>query len=144
MKFYSLDVRPAGDVLNSVPRVGVSAAEVIALRHVHGQDGVANVIEIGEQKINPRKERKRLDEKFGEQKMLALFGVPGSMRLPEEFIVEDVTDDDEDEDDVAEGPFIPAQARAAMPPDLPDEDEGELPGMHDPEPAPVARAFAKV
>jgi hypothetical protein len=141
MKFYSLDVRPAGDVLNSVPRTGVSAAEVHALRHVHGQDAVANIVEMGEQRVNPRKERKRLDEKFGEAKMKALFGIHGSMPLPEQFIPDDFEGDDEgdDADDAIDDPFVPTNTRAEPEPDLTD-DEPEP----DPEPAPVARSFAKV
>ena len=47
MKAYNVCVRPAGQMTHEVPKHGISAKEVLMLRHVHGRDGVIKIEDVG-------------------------------------------------------------------------------------------------
>lgn len=43
MRVYNCKVRLAGNIQNEVPRVGVTAAEIMVLRQIHGGDAVIDI-----------------------------------------------------------------------------------------------------
>ena len=62
-------VRIGGDVGNTVPRYGVTAAELALLREIHGEDAVVEITPIGEvEDYNPVEERSRLSSVYGAAK----------------------------------------------------------------------------
>ena len=51
MQVCDVEVRLAGDVYHTVPKIGVTPAEILILQTIHGSDAVVN--------IRPRKQDKR-------------------------------------------------------------------------------------
>jgi hypothetical protein len=95
MRLYNCTVRLGGSLYNEVPKTGVTAAEILLLRILHGNDGVANIEEAGKNAVGQAQERDRLVEIYGagiasarqlrelpEQAIVGVFGL-GS-RLPDE------------------------------------------------------------
>jgi hypothetical protein len=81
--FYDATVRPAGQITHEVPKVGLSAAEVVILRSIHGDDGVVH--------LRPSKsarpagdERARLIAVYGEKVVGKVFGSTYGSALPQE------------------------------------------------------------
>lgn len=75
MQIYDVSVRPGGYMGTDVPKKNVSAAEILVLRHIHGEDSVIN--------IKPRKMAKghshaefraALAAKYGETLIATVFG----------------------------------------------------------------------
>lgn len=61
METASCMVRLNGDAMNEVPRYGVTAPEIILLRHIHrGNDAVYKVVKDGEKPVGSVTERLRL------------------------------------------------------------------------------------
>ena len=58
-------VRLGGDVGNTVPKYGVTAAELALLREIHGPDAVINILPAGEDDLDPNEERERLRATYG-------------------------------------------------------------------------------
>jgi hypothetical protein len=94
MKLYDCKVRLQGSLYNEVPKPGVTAAEIYLLRHIHGNDAVADITEAGKNTATQSQERERLIEVYGEglrgqqinktspsQALAEIFGIAG--RLPE-------------------------------------------------------------
>lgn len=64
-KLYSAKLRLAGSVLNEVPLVDVTAAEIDLFRLIHGgDDAVVNVRETGQDERSHADERARINQKF--------------------------------------------------------------------------------
>jgi hypothetical protein len=60
---------------NSVPKFGVTAAEIAVLRHIHGEDSVTDIEPAGDIQRSHREERARLVSTYGRQ-------VDGSYQAP--------------------------------------------------------------
>lgn len=60
MKLYDCKVRLGGSVMNEVRKAGITAAEVVVLRLLHGDDAVADIVEVGDVKREGKVERERL------------------------------------------------------------------------------------
>lgn len=93
MKTYNCKVRLNGSLLNVVDKRGVTAAEIVLLRHIHGQsesanDPVTDIVAASDIKRSERDERARLGsmysmgEKRGPQLVQELLGV-GGVPLPQ-------------------------------------------------------------
>lgn len=61
-------VRLGGDALNTVPKAGVTAAEIAVLQIIHGNDAVREVRPIGTLERTQRVERERLKSIYGNAK----------------------------------------------------------------------------
>lgn len=94
MKLYDCKVRLGGSLYNEVPKTGLTAAEIHILRHLHGNDAVADITEAGKNSTTQAQERERLIEVYGDglrgqqinktspaQAFSEIFGIAG--RLPE-------------------------------------------------------------
>lgn len=55
-KLYDCEVRLGGDVTHTIPRKGITDREIRVLRALHGNDGVANVVEAGEGMVDQKEE----------------------------------------------------------------------------------------
>lgn len=75
MKLYSGKIRLAGNLLNEVPRIGLTAPEIIILRHIHGADAVVNIQETGSDKRPHGEERDRLAQAYNPKVVFDLFGL---------------------------------------------------------------------
>lgn len=95
MRLYNCTVRLGGSLYNEVPKTGVTAAEILLLRILHGNDGVAGIEEAGKNAVGQAQERDRLVETYGagiasarqlretpEQAIIGVFGL--GARLPDE------------------------------------------------------------
>jgi hypothetical protein len=83
MQRASVTVRLAGDLRNTVELAEVSPAEVLVLRHIHGNDAVVNVRPNGNDRGRSVDERGRLTERYRKH-FSAVF--PGSApTLPDTF-----------------------------------------------------------
>lgn len=58
MQLANVTVRLGGSVLNTVPKLGVTPAEIIVLQHIHGEGSVVDIRPAGEDK------KKRHDQEF--------------------------------------------------------------------------------
>lgn len=98
MMRYDCTVNLGGSVLNQVSKLGVSAAEVIILRTLHGGDAVNRLVPIRNDKTPHAQERDRLDRLYGPalgkltpaQSVTSLFG-PAHTKLPVK--IDDVEDE---------------------------------------------------
>lgn len=68
-----------------VPKVGVSAAEVIVLRKLHGLDAVVDIVRVPDEDRAVEKERTHLERVYGRRKITEMFGDlrMGEDRMPE-------------------------------------------------------------
>lgn len=73
-------------IANAKPLNPMSAAEVVVLRHLHGEGSVKELYEVGEKKqLSFAAERDRLEQIYGEPCIAKVFGVRGSgAKLPRE------------------------------------------------------------
>lgn len=133
MEVYTATVRLAGDMQNTVPKSGLTAAEVVVLRHLHGQDAVVDLVKTGERRVNERRERARLDAFYPAGRIKEVFGVPGSFPLPQVAPAIMASDEgvdlpDEDDDDTDDAPIINTLSSqgASEPPPEGDDDEPEV------------------
>jgi len=85
MQMYKATIRPGGQVTHEVPRDNLTAAEVILLRHIHGDDAV---LHLGRTKTSTKfkrdAERDRLVAAYGDKPVAAAFGSSFGAGLPEE------------------------------------------------------------
>lgn len=109
MQIFNCKVRLNGNVLHEVPRLEVSAAEVILLQHIHGNDAVVGLKHINDDQRTNSFERNRLAEIYGEKRVKEVFGL-SSLPLPAELS----GFDGEDEEPEAE-PARPRRQRRAEP-----------------------------
>ncbi len=84
MHIYSAFVRPGGSMLNEVPKVGLSAAEIVVLRGIHGNDAVIKIQWTGSDRRKHAAERDRLIGIYGEKAFEAMFGKSYDVKLPNE------------------------------------------------------------
>ena len=84
-------------IANAKPLNPMSAAEVVILRHLHGEDSVTELYEVGEKKqLSFAAARDELERVYGEKPVVAVFGPRGAgARLPRE--VDDVGPEPEPE-----------------------------------------------
>ena len=75
VKVYEGQIRPAGNVLHSVPRKDVTDREMRILRSIHGNDCVVNLTMLGTVDIDEREHYMELAHKYGTQRVERLFGV---------------------------------------------------------------------
>lgn len=78
---YKGIVRLGGNVLNEIPREGMTDREIRILRHIHGNDGVVQVVEDGAVEIDPQVECYELAVKYSK----SLNPMPG-VRLVEKVL----------------------------------------------------------
>lgn len=84
MKLYDCKLRLGGNVVNEVRKEKVSAAEVIIMRAIHGDDAVIEIVEVGEDKRSDAEERDRLAAALYDAEMLSkVFGI-SAIPLPQE------------------------------------------------------------
>lgn len=85
MQTFDCKVRIGGSVLNEVRREGITAAEMLVLRAMHGDDAVLELSRAGD---NPDLavdgEYERLSHVYNAKIVREVFGVPFSARLPED------------------------------------------------------------
>lgn len=81
MQLYSCKLRLANNVNNEVGKSNVTAAEVMCLRHLHGEGAVVDVKPRKMDKRTHDQERDRLVQRFGQDTITALFG-NGFQKLP--------------------------------------------------------------
>lgn len=76
MKAYNCSVRPAGQISLEVPKYGLSAKEVLLLRHVHGRDAVIKIEDIGQFKdYDEKKDLQNMSYNYGPAVLLRVFNV---------------------------------------------------------------------
>ncbi|MDR9437543.1 MAG: hypothetical protein RI563_11725 [Thiohalophilus sp.] len=107
MRHYDINIRPGGHQGTDVPMKGVSAAEVFLLRKIHGEDAVIKVQPRKTTKIPHADLRDDLIAKYGESKVIPVFGSAFDVRLPEKLSDQDISAnlpvDQQSSDDVIEG-----------------------------------------
>lgn len=89
MHLYNCKVRLSGSLYNEVPKTGITAAEIIVLRVIHGDDAVADITPAGEEKKSSAQLRGELALMYGKalrgieeiRTINGIFGVAGE--LPE-------------------------------------------------------------
>lgn len=129
MKLYSATVRLAGNRDNEVAKDNLTAAEIHVLNHIHGGEGnhaaVINIVHTANVNRTDTRERARLAsiytkgelvEDRGEKILTSLFGVPGSMPLPQEYIEPVIEAVDLDPDAPQEAEEITPVDQPAAPP----------------------------
>jgi len=84
MHIYSAMVRPGGSLLNEIPKIGLSAAEIVVLRGIHGNDAVIKLQWSGSDRRKHAAERDRLVGLYGEKAFANVFGTGYSIKLPNE------------------------------------------------------------
>jgi hypothetical protein len=84
MHIYSAFVRPGGSLLNEIPKIGLSAAEIVVLRGIHGNDSVIKIQWTGSDRRKHAAERDRLVALYGEKAFANVFGTGYSIKLPNE------------------------------------------------------------
>lgn len=98
MDVYSCRIRPSGFLMHEVNRQGITAAEVVLLRAIHGGPETVIVLKkTGNADPSPAEEYERLAEYYGADQVRAVYGPVTSARLPDR-----VDDDFEDETEKAE------------------------------------------
>lgn len=81
MNVFSCKLRLNGSVLNEVPKINVSAPEIIVLRSIHGPDSVVDMKLTGNPNREHLAERDRLSDIYGHDRIVELFG-PEHRELP--------------------------------------------------------------
>lgn len=107
MRFYDCLVHLTdanGVTLTEVPKMKVSAAEVLMLQHIHGVDKVTGIADRGDDKVVHSQLRDQLGKTYGDKNVFELFG-PGHRELPQRLA--DQTDEGDNVDDSAPKPAAP-------------------------------------
>lgn len=93
MHYYNIKLRLNGNPLNEIKKQ-VSTPELLVIQFVHGDDAVADVTEVKNEKVDQREEKNRLRETYdialskkGES-INSIFGALGALpeRLPSDLI----------------------------------------------------------
>lgn len=74
MDQFDCKVRLAGSVSNEVRKELVTAAQIIVLRQIHGEDSVLDIVGRKEVERRDDEERDRLAKEYGAAKVAELFG----------------------------------------------------------------------
>ncbi|MEP3483313.1 MAG: hypothetical protein ABJP25_02785 [Sneathiella sp.] len=116
MQLYDGTVRLSGSVLNEVPKTEMTAAEVLLLVNIHGSGSVVRLIRRKMDKRNHSDERERLGKKYGERRVVALFGT-NMQKLPIELEGIDSREPSDDE-------LTDEELNAMTAPELSSDDDG--------------------
>lgn len=87
MKTYKCKVRCQANPNDEVRKKDVTAAEIRLLRLIHGEDAVVEIVETGETDRDINQERDRLEMRYAEKAVLALFG-PKTQAIADEIETE--------------------------------------------------------
>ena len=107
MEFYKVQVALCGDTHNTVVKLGVSVAEIVILREIHGSNAVETIEKQASRKVNNRTEKDRLASvyatattKKGDPVVEAAF--PGNYaQLPQCLAdIEPLIDEEDEDEDV--------------------------------------------
>lgn len=87
MHLYNCKVRLNGSLYNEIPKSGVTAAEIIVLRVMHGDDAVVDIVHAGEKKLSSVQVRGELSLMYGKAlrtiegvgSLNGIFGVAGEL-----------------------------------------------------------------
>lgn len=111
MKFYDCTVRPAGSLLHEVPKQGLSAAEVVLLRSIHGDDGVVH-LKPSKVKgdLSDAAERQRLSAVYGEKAVAKVFSATYGAALPQEVLPDWLHGEAQDDEPAPERPVLSRNA----------------------------------
>lgn len=87
MQIFSGKIRPSGDINTEIVRKDITAAEVMVLREIHGQDAVVSLEMKSSDKRDHAYEYERLVRKYsrsddGRKALSSLFGSPQNPQLP--------------------------------------------------------------
>lgn len=74
MQLYDAKVRLNGKVQNEVPKTGITGAEVLVLKEIHGADAVVDVTAAAAEARSHDAERERLERVYGPKVVAKLFG----------------------------------------------------------------------
>lgn len=105
MQNYTATVRLRGSAMNEVQKEDVTAAEVIMLKRIHGEDALVNIRPTRMDKRNHKEERARLSEVYGARKVEELFGneiIGAKLPVKLDGIADIPSDTDDDLDDESE------------------------------------------
>lgn len=83
MRIYNCVVRVGGQIFCEVPKQKVTAAEIITLRSMHGQESVVRIEPVGQDRRAHVSERDRLGAIYGDDLVHRLFG-EAHVKLPVE------------------------------------------------------------
>ena len=64
MQVFNAKVRLQGSVMHEVARRGLTVPEIYVLRRIHGNDGVVDVVHVGDTEVDGADERERLDFEY--------------------------------------------------------------------------------
>ncbi len=78
MKTYHGIVRLGGNINTQVAKDEMTAAEVMVLRYIHGDDAVVNLVGGADADRSPEEERERLELIYRPERVTAVLGVPGA------------------------------------------------------------------
>lgn len=99
MQLYDAICRPGGQLTHEVPKVGLSAPEVILLRAIHGDDGVIRLKPSKVKRDDGVDEGDRLRQIYGEKAVARAFGTTFGSTLPKELPKEWLNGSNEESDD---------------------------------------------
>lgn len=74
MELYDAKVRLNGKIQNEVPKTSITAAELLVLRAIHGDDAVVDLKIAGDEPKSHDDERDRLGRLYGDKVVRELFG----------------------------------------------------------------------
>jgi hypothetical protein len=77
MQLFDCGVRPGGFIILEVPKKNLTAAEIVLLRSIHGQDSVVNIkkgLFIPKDKLSTKQVRAKLVQTYGAKLVDAAFG----------------------------------------------------------------------
>lgn len=110
MQLYDCTVRLGGSMMNEVAMEATTAAQIMVLRSIHGEDAVVRIAAKKMDKRSHREERARLNGLYGTKRVDDLFGNPiAAPRLPVKLDGFDPSSDpDEYPEDEGDGNTPPA------------------------------------
>lgn len=122
MDVFECRVRPGGTIFHEVRKYGLTAAEVVLLRVIHGGDETVIVEKrTGVVPLNAKREYARLSEAYNPKVVAETFGPVAVARLPE-------TLDEDMYEDAVEGKPNPAPKKGRKPAKVEpvDDDEDDM------------------
>lgn len=80
-----INVFPGQAMQHSFPKKGLTAPEVMLLRHIHGDEAIKDLkADTAEASLSLKQERERLEIMYGLKAVHEMFGPAAASRLPEE------------------------------------------------------------
>lgn len=96
MMIYDCRVRHAGNMLHEIPKNGVTAPEVMILRHIHGPDAVVSLQPRRNDRRPHLEEIDRLRREYGAKAFSSVFGDGYIEKLPQKLAGVEVTEEQEE------------------------------------------------